>query len=254
MSRRRCSNFFYISDDCVCNSHGDRDFSPDEKHRFYSGVLTPEASGAKARKECDPGMAELKLGPPKDGNFQISIYGRNISSMRAPISSWVTNSPPSSWLSPIWHLLTEPRVVVKVVLRELADVYVFFALRCYSRPQFAPLRLQFGFEIRFHKISVGAEIPHVKRKRNDARPKCGRPLQKHPPRNEHDFAEASPSRVLRDGEGSIASGRAGELGLKLRLPDLTPGFRGPEGLLLRKESKETACLSKCWNIRPPRKT
>jgi len=51
------------------------------------------------------------------------------------------------------------------------------------------------------KACTGTESVWFWRERTDARPKSGRPLQSQLPPTEDGFVEASPSHVLRDGEG-----------------------------------------------------
>ena len=50
---------------------------------------------------------------------------------------------------------------------------------------------------------VGSDSIRLWREPKDARPKSGRPLQNQLPQTDGGFVEASPSRVLRDGEGKL---------------------------------------------------
>jgi hypothetical protein len=92
------------------------------------------------------------------------------------------------------------------------------------------LRLEFGTEVHFHNPSLGTEIASVKKLRKDARPNDGRPLQGQLSSYENDFVEASPSRVLRDGEGSFTLAGPLSRGEVAEVRSFLV-FKGSEGLI-----------------------
>jgi hypothetical protein len=56
---------------------------------------------------------------------------------------------------PRFYLLAEPRVMVKIMLNELPDI--FFRAAVIFRRNLRQLRLEFGAEIHFHKARLGAD-------------------------------------------------------------------------------------------------